>query len=96
MARPRIRAKFFVSPGGEITLKAKPVGAKLRKAIYERDGKVCRFCGTEVRYFNTGFKRLALPHAEIDHIFPRSRGGETTPENLQLLCNTCNSQKGTN
>ncbi len=31
----------------------------------------------------------------IDHIVPRARGGPDHLENLQLLCNACNSMKGT-
>ena len=31
----------------------------------------------------------------VDHIFPRSKGGTDHLENLQLLCNYCNSTKGT-
>ena len=31
----------------------------------------------------------------IDHIVPRARGGTDHMENLQLLCNACNSMKGT-
>ena len=31
---------------------------------------------------------------QIDHIIPRSRGGDDRLENLQLLCAACNSQKG--
>ena len=30
----------------------------------------------------------------VDHIVPRSRGGHDHIDNLQLLCNACNSQKG--
>lgn len=32
----------------------------------------------------------------IDHIIPRSRGGTDQLDNLQLLCNACNSLKGSN
>ena len=31
----------------------------------------------------------------IDHVVPRSKGGQDNPENLQLLCGACNSKKGT-
>ena len=31
----------------------------------------------------------------VDHITPRSRGGSDHFDNLQLLCNACNSTKGT-
>jgi len=31
---------------------------------------------------------------DVDHIIPRSRGGKTVYENLQLLCSKCNRSKG--
>ena len=29
-----------------------------------------------------------------DHRTPWSKGGHTTPDNLQMLCRTCNLKKG--
>lgn len=54
---------------------------KLRKAIFKRDGKVCRKCGST--------KRLS-----IDHVIPVARGGGDELENLQVLCMVCNASKG--
>ena len=31
----------------------------------------------------------------IDHIIARAKGGTNDPDNLQLLCGKCNSDKGT-
>jgi HNH endonuclease len=46
-----------------------------------REQAVCTECGS-------------TDNLEIDHIFPRSLGGPSTPDNLQVLCGTCNRQKG--
>jgi len=52
----------------------------LRLAVFQRDDHACLACGST--------ENLAC-----DHVIPESRGGETTPENLQTLCATCNSIK---
>jgi hypothetical protein len=61
--------------------------AKLRGQIKERDRWACRQCGISV---------AAEPHLllEVDHIMPVSKGGLSTPENLQTLCWRCNRTKG--
>lgn len=53
----------------------------LRKAVFERDGYRCKQCDGHVDLC-------------ADHIFPESKGGETTLDNLQTLCRSCNSKKG--
>ncbi len=51
-----------------------------RSMIYKRDGHKCQYCGST--------KELT-----IDHIIPRSRGGEDSWENLVVACMPCNSRK---
>lgn len=58
---------------------------KLRADILRRDGYRCRMCGASVR------DGVVL---HIDHILPISRDGQTTLDNLQTLCETCNLGKG--
>ena len=31
---------------------------------------------------------------QVDHILPMNKGGKSVPENLQILCRSCNGRKG--
>lgn len=55
---------------------------KHRAEVIERCGAKCWYCGRA---------DLALA---LDHVFPRSRGGNDDPENLVPACQPCNSSKG--
>lgn len=55
-----------------------------RTKILMRDRLRCQYCGVKGTFFDL----------TIDHIFPRSRGGLTTPENLCAACMSCNQRKG--
>lgn len=55
----------------------------LRSGLMQRDNWRCRYCGEPV---TTGT-------ATLDHIVPRSLGGQNTPENLTTACLTCNAIK---
>lgn len=55
-----------------------------RRNIFLRDGHRCQYCGGR---YNTA--RLSL-----DHVVPRSRGGQDTWENVVCACLTCNVRKG--
>ena len=57
------------------------VSNKMRFAIYERDGHRCKKCGRRT------------DDLEVDHIFPISKGGKSTFDNLQTLCHHCNTMK---
>lgn len=59
------------------------VSNKLRFEILERDGYKCRYCGRGKDECNL----------QIDHIKPISKGGKSTYDNLQTLCEDCNKQK---
>jgi hypothetical protein len=52
-----------------------------KSAIYRRDGNKCNYCGQN--------KNLT-----IDHIIPRSAGGDNSWCNLTLACSRCNTKKG--
>lgn len=53
----------------------------IRAAVYERDGYSCVSCSAE-------------ENLTLDHIYPWSLGGNDTIENLQTMCQPCNSSKG--
>ncbi|MDQ3866430.1 MAG: HNH endonuclease [Actinomycetota bacterium] len=53
-----------------------------RRALFARDRWRCQYCGTE-----SG--KLTL-----DHVVPRSRGGESVWENVVTSCAPCNLRKG--
>ena|SRR5258708_5243380 len=57
---------------------------RLKVQVLMRDGNKCRLCGVTLIGDNIHF----------DHIIPWSKGGETTLENLQILCDAHNLAKG--
>lgn len=57
----------------------------LRSRVIERAADRCEYCGIA----QSG--QEAVFH--IDHIVPRSAGGETVPDNLALACVSCSPRK---
>ena len=55
-----------------------------RKNLYARDRGCCQYCG----------KPLSYDKSTVDHIIPRSRGGNDNWENIVLSCAPCNYKKG--
>ncbi|HIQ05966.1 MAG TPA: HNH endonuclease [Anaerolineae bacterium] len=55
-----------------------------RRTVLARDHYTCQYCG-------------AMPGKAlltVDHVLPRSRGGETTWDNVVTACRRCNQRKG--
>jgi 5-methylcytosine-specific restriction endonuclease McrA len=55
-----------------------------RRNIFARDANHCQYCG----------KRFPTAELSLDHILPRSRGGETSWSNIVCCCVECNVRKG--
>jgi hypothetical protein len=52
--------------------------------VLARDGYICQICGEPV----------LLEELSLDHVYPKSRGGAHTKENLRVVHRRCNSRKG--
>ncbi len=50
-----------------------------RRAVFVRDKHACQYCGGRAE--------------SIDHVIPRSRGGEHTWKNVVAACRRCNTKK---
>ena len=50
-----------------------------RRAVFVRDNHRCQYCGSSAE--------------NIDHVVPRSRGGEHVWENVVAACRPCNTRK---
>ncbi|MFC4006562.1 HNH endonuclease [Nonomuraea purpurea] len=91
----RLRAFAAVDLTEQIERHEPPVPRGVRAAILLRDGSRCRACGWRpgdpVPQKNG---RDLYRGLEIDHIHPKSMGGTDDPDNLQVLCTTCNTSKG--
>jgi 5-methylcytosine-specific restriction endonuclease McrA len=54
----------------------------IRKRIFERDNYTCTYCGAR------------SGELECDHVYPVSRGGNNSDNNLTTACKKCNRDKG--
>jgi 5-methylcytosine-specific restriction endonuclease McrA len=52
-----------------------------RRAVFARDGWACQYCGSR-------------SNLTVDHVVPKSKGGESSWENIVASCAPCNRRKG--
>jgi 5-methylcytosine-specific restriction endonuclease McrA len=55
-----------------------------RRNIFARDNNQCQYCG----------RKFPTSELSLDHVIPRSQGGQTTWENVVCACVSCNVRKG--
>ena len=55
-----------------------------RRNIFARDNNQCQYCG----------QKFPTSELSLDHVIPRSQGGQSTWENIVCACVECNVRKG--
>jgi HNH endonuclease len=63
------------------------VNIKTRASITKRANGCCEYCQSQEKYSPDPFS--------VEHIFPLSKGGSHTTDNLALACQGCNNHKYT-
>ncbi len=76
----------YVLSHDERKLNIRAFTPKMKRAAYERQKGVCAKCG----------KHFEIEEMQADHIKPWSKGGTTTADNCQMLCQPCNATKSNN
>jgi 5-methylcytosine-specific restriction endonuclease McrA len=56
----------------------------MRVRIIERDNSTCYMCK----------RKLPFEEVTLEHVIPRSRGGDDSEANLKVACEPCNNRKG--
>lgn len=69
-------------------MKREGIKEVIKRRVIERDGYTCRYCGVD----------CLTPGNEyhFDHVYPVSKGGETSVDNLVIACRSCNLRKHAN
>lgn len=73
----------YLLDGNENHLSIRQFSAKQKREAFERQGGVCVACSGV----------FAIDKMQADHITPWSKGGTTTSDNCQMLCDDCNRRK---
>lgn len=64
-----------------------------RRGVLQRDNYQCIYCGVQVGSQHQN-RLLTKSDFTIDHIVPRSRGGNNSWSNTACACSLCNQRKG--
>lgn len=67
------------------------VPAKIRLAIYQRDDWTCHLCGEKTE---PGAHHKSPWYPSLDHVVPKSMGGDEDPDNLRTCHLWCNVARG--
>lgn len=74
----------YLLTGEEKRLSIRTFDRRDALAAYEKQNHKCVYCG----------ETFEFDQMHADHILPWSRGGQTVPNNCQMLCTKCNLKKG--
>lgn len=64
----------------------KRIPSEIRRAVYEKYGGRCAYCGKQIEY----------SEMQVDHLKPVRLGGVDTYENYMPTCRSCNHYKRAN
>jgi hypothetical protein len=94
-SKPAVGAAGGPRAGKSFTRKHKGEITEVNRQKYDGTNR-CENCGQATVSGQKSQKGVTPPGNEInrDHIIPRAHGGDGSPENGQILCRTCNNQKG--
>ena len=68
---------------------SKPISARLRAEVLDRNGFTCQSCGAGIRDADPDNPNRTV-RLHVGHIMDRSHGGKDTLSNLRALCSSCN------
>jgi 5-methylcytosine-specific restriction endonuclease McrA len=84
-ARAEFRVPSVIRRRSYINVRQRREASGVRRTrIYMRDKFRCQYCGV----------RKSPGDLTLDHILPRSRGGDNSPTNIVTACVSCNTRKG--
>jgi hypothetical protein len=63
----------------------KPINTALKNQVVERAQGSCEYCRSQARFATQAFS--------IEHVIPQSKTGQSSLDNLALVCQGCNNHK---